>query len=570
MLYAQNPETNFEDYKKYFFEKYWELNPASATYQGVDGYAHLLPIIDPTTVQNSIDKYQSLHQLLKKHSPNTLKTSDRIDYFLLDNQIQSKIWHLKYYRAYEWNPSIYNISGQFHKILKDDLTTAEKTQAIYSKLLQVPAYYEAAKKNLQKPTVEHTDLAIQRLKGGLDFYEKDIPQLMEEYMDLKKIKGKISKKKLRNAHEAALLSVQSFVQWLENDLRPSLDNPKKKRSFRLGKDLYSKKFAFDIQSDYSAQKVYEKGMRDKALIHLEMKKITQQLWGKYFGDSLEHATLAHVKQLIDKIAEKHVKRDEFVDAIRQQIPELEAFVKEKDLIYLDPKKPLEVRATPAYMRGIAGASISAPGPFEKDRPTYYNVTPLDHYTEEEAESYLKEYNHYILQILNIHEAVPGHYTQLVYANKAPSLVKSIFGNGTMIEGWACYVERMMLEEGYGNHEPEMWLMYYKWNLREICNALIDIGVHTQKMTKKEVMNLLVKEAFQESTEAEGKWRRVTLTQVQLCSYYTGLTEIYELREAWKKVKKDKYDLKLFHTQFLGYGSAPVKHIKTMMYQDYLD
>jgi uncharacterized protein (DUF885 family) len=51
-----------------------------------------------------------------------------------------------------------------------------------------------------------------------------------------------------------------------------------------------------------------------------------------------------------------------------------------------------------------------------------------------SESYL-EYNDYILQILNIHEAIPGHYTQLVYSKPIPSIIKH-FGNGAMIEGWA--------------------------------------------------------------------------------------------------------------------------------------
>ena len=111
--------------------------------------------------------------------------------------------------------------------------------------------------------------------------------------------------------------------------------------------------------------------------------------------------------------------------------------------------------TPEYMRGVAGASITAPGPYDKGANTYYNVNPLTNYSAAEAESYFREYNKYQLQILNIHEAIPGHYTQLIYANKSPSLVKAVLGNGAMIEGWAVYTERMMLEQGYGNNAPEM-------------------------------------------------------------------------------------------------------------------
>ncbi len=221
------------------------------------------------------------------------------------------------------------------------------------------------------------------------------------------------------------------------------------------------------------------------------------------------------------------------------------------------------------MAGVAGASISAPGPYDKNGNTYYNVGSLSGWDNDKAESYLREYNKYILQILNIHEAIPGHYTQLVYSNQSPSLIKSLFGNNAMIEGWAVYSERMMLENGYEN-SPEMWLMYYKWNLRSTCNTILDYSVHTKNMSQEEALNLLVNEAFQQKTEADGKWKRVSVTQVQLCCYFTGYTEIYDFREELKKRMGEKFNLKLFHEQFLSYGSAPVKYIKELMLADMKD
>jgi uncharacterized protein (DUF885 family) len=136
----------------------------------------------------------------------------------------------------------------------------------------------------------------------------------------------------------------------------------------------------------------------------------------------------------------------------------------------------------------------------------------------------------------------------------------------MVEGWAVYAERMMLESGYKNSD-EMWLMYYKWNLRTTCNAILDYSVHTKNMSKEEAMNLLVTEAFQQQAEAEGKWNRVNLSQVQLCSYFTGYTEIYDFREMLKKEEDAKFNLKQFHEKFLSYGSAPVKYIKELMLKE---
>jgi uncharacterized protein (DUF885 family) len=254
-----------------------------------------------------------------------------------------------------------------------------------------------------------------------------------------------------------------------------------------------------------------------------------------------------------------------VQSVREQIPTLVKFVNEKKLLTQDPSKPLVVRETPPYMRGSgAGASVSAPGPYDKAANTYYNVDPLTDWKPEQAESYLREYNQYTLQILNIHEAIPGHYTQLVYANQSPSLIKAVLGNGAMIEGWAVYSERMMLENGYGNNSDEIWLMWDKWNMRVTLNTILDHLVHVGNISEKDAVALLVREGFQEQAEATNKWRRATLSQVQLSSYFTGYTEIYDLREELKKQQSQDFDLKAFHEQFLSYGSAPVQYIRLMM------
>ena len=65
-------------------------------------------------------------------------------------------------------------------------------------------------------------------------------------------------------------------------------------------------------------------------------------------------------------------------------------------------------------------------------------------------------------------------------------------------------------------------------------------------------------------EADEKWRRATLTSVQLTSYYSGYEQIVELRERRKQQLGERFNLKEFHDQFLSYGNAPVKMIAELM------
>lgn len=553
----------FNAFKDRFIEALWAQYPGWAISVGNYKYADKA-IRTPDDAARQADRAFNKQYLdsLKLFDQEQLSDNNKIDWLMINDQLESSLWYLDAFKSYEWNPSEYNVADGFYALLIAEYAPLEKRLAdIHKRIAQVPAFYEAATHNIRKPTREHTELALHQNEGTIAVFQEIADSLKKANLP------DAEKNELNAKIEAAKNATKNYINYLSG----LLDKGKKEgddkvfRTFRIGKDLFVEKFKHDIGSAYTAEQMYEKALAHKNVLHAEMVKIGRTLWPKYMGNAQQPAdSLKMVKALIDKIAEKHVARDSFVQAIRAQIPRLTAFVQQKNLLHLDPNKPLEVRETPPFMRGVAGASISSPGPYDSNAPTFYNVTPLDGYSPEKAESYLREYNHYMLQILNIHEAIPGHYAQLVYSNKAPSLIKSILGNGAMVEGWAVYTERMMLEEGYGNNEPEMWLMYYKWNLRVTCNTIIDYGIQADNYSQQKVMDILQNEAFQEQAEAGEKWRRATLSQVQLCSYFSGFREIYDFRDELKKEKAAGFDLKQFHENFLSYGSAPVKYIKLLM------
>lgn len=545
----------FSIYENNFMEGLWKLNPDWATSVGYHKYDSLLLVPDDKLRDKQATFAKVQIDSLSRFEVNTLNESNRVDYHMMQNQMEEIEWRLQTLKDWQWDPSSYNVIGSFAYILNEHYAPLDKRMRnFYQKMANIPAYYKEAEKHIKNPVAQLSDLAVTQHQGGLGIFEKD-------YADSLK-KTTIPQAEQKQMLERARLSadaIKAHVAWLKG-----LKNDKA-RSFRLGKELYEAKFKYDMQSEATAQQLFNSAVERKKYLHREMAKITRKLWPKYFGTAKVPAdSLEMIARLIDTLSSKHVAQDEFQSAIEKQIPKLTAFVKSKDMVALDPSKPLVVRKEPGYMTGVAGASMSAPGPYDKSGNSYFNVGSLSGWNADKAESYLREYNNYTLQILCIHEAIPGHYIQLVYANKAPSVVKAVFGNGAMAEGWAVYSEEMMLDNGYGADEPEMRLMWYKWHLRSVCNAILDYSVHTQNMQKADGIKLLTREAFQQQAEAEGKWQRVNVSSVQLCSYYAGYREIMDLRENWKKKMADKYKLKDFNEKFLSYGSAPVKLIKDVM------
>lgn len=549
---------SFSAYSNEFINALWTLSPTWALYSGKHLDDGLLEIPDDASRARTLDFVEQQQAQLAGFDRASLTANQGIDYLLIENLLESLKWEVLSFKSWQWDPSGYNISGGFAQIINEDFAPLDtRLASVLARMENVPAYYQAARDNIVDPTLEHTQLAILQNQGAFSVFSDELlAQVAESGL------SEEDKKLFNTRFTRTVTALNRHIDWLKSLESQLADGDA--RSFRIGEKAYEEKFTLDIQSGMTAKALYEKAVADKNRVQSEMATITNKLWSKYFTEPKPADDKIAIGQMINKLSDKHVKREDFVDEIRAQIPQLIQFVNDKQLVTLDPSKPLIVRETPEYMRGYAGASISAPGPYEKSANTYYNVTPLDGMSDESARSYLGEYNHWILQILNIHEAIPGHYTQLVYSNQSPSLIKSLFGNGAMVEGWAVYAERMLLEEGYGDFEPEMWLMYYKWNLRVISNTILDYRIQVLGMTEQEAIDLMMNEAFQQRAEAEGKWRRATLSQVQLTSYYSGYREIYDFREEYKGRKGEDFDLKAFHEEFLSYGSAPVKYIRQLM------
>ncbi len=492
--------------------------------------------------------------VLARFDPSTLPPAQRVDHVLLSNRFESTRWQLQTFREWAWNPARYSVAGPIGLLLNTPYAPeAERLRAVSSRLAGVPAYYAAARANIDNPTAEHKELALTQTRGALGLLG---PALRSRVAAA--ALNPVEQAEFITRLDAARAAIESWQAWL--------GTVPASRNFRIGAGLYEQKFRFDVQSPLSAAQLYDRAAAEKERLHADMDLRTRELWPRYFaGQPMPGDRLQRIGRMVAHLSQQHVPREQFVAEIRRQIPLLADFVRRKNLLEQDESRPLVVRETPPYMRGSGAiASISAPGPFNPTADTYYNVTPLDDFSAEAAASLLREYNLWVLQILNIHEAIPGHYTQLLHANKAPSLAKTLLRNGAMVEGWAVYAERMMLEQGWGEQAPEMWLMYGKWNLRVVTNAMLDIAVHTRDMTEAQAMDLMQREAFQESAEAANKWRRARLSQVQLTTYFSGYADILDLRSRRQAELGAAFDLKSFHDQLLAHGSAPVGLIGELM------
>jgi uncharacterized protein (DUF885 family) len=260
-------------------------------------------------------------------------------------------------------------------------------------------------------------------------------------------------------------------------------------------------------------------------------------------------------------------RSEVVAACERSLADTTAYARDHDLITL-PDAPVRIILMPEFQRGVAVAYCDSPGPLDRGQSTFFAVSPIpDDWTEQQSASFLKEYNNSSIHELTVHEAMPGHYVQLWHSNRYPSVLRAALSSGPFVEGWACYAQDMMGEQGYRADQPLQKLVNHKWALRVIANALLDQAIHVDGMEREEAMRLMTETAFQEEREAAGKWIRACVSSAQLPTYFVGWSEHHALRREAEERARRNFNLKRYHDKVLSYGSPPVRFARALMFDE---
>ena len=250
--------------------------------------------------------------------------------------------------------------------------------------------------------------------------------------------------------------------------------------------------------------------------------------GDLKGDERENKI---VREVLDRIAEKHSTPASYMDDARKDLDEARDFARAKNLLTLPDHGNLQVIPTPEFERGIYAVGGFNPAPvLEPQLGAFFWITPIPaDWPKKRIESKLREYNFYNLKLLVIHEAMPGHYVQGEFANavqpKTRRVLRALYGNGPYVEGWAQYITQTMLDEGLLDNSPELRLTLLKQELRVDANAIIDIRMQTNRMTDEQAMDLMENSTFQEHEEAVAKLQRVKLSSTQLPDLFRRLARL---------------------------------------------
>ncbi len=550
---SSGEDQKFEKLANDYIAKMLSMNPEQATQLGEHGYDSRLSDYSAKGVKKSRDFNAAFLAKLNKLDLAKLSRVNNIDARIMRENLEYAVFQADVLRGWENNPMSYNVGSALDYLMSREFAPLDERLAnLQGRLEQIPSVIAAAKANLKNPPRIYTETAIAQNDGVIGLIKDDLQIFADQSPKMKT--------KLQPARDSAVAALNAYGKWLKEGLLPRSNG-----DFRLGDEKFRQKLKFALSSNLSKEDILSYAEADLKVTQDKMYELALPLYRKFYPN--ERADMSKpmlIKKVLDKLAESHPNNETIITQAEKDLQATTEFVRSKNLVTV-PNDPVKVVVMPEYARGSSVAYCDSTGTFEKNNSTFFAISPTPQdWTDSRKQSFFREYNDFMMQDLTIHEAMPGHYLQLMHANKfsAPTKIRAIFQSGSFVEGWAVYAEQLMAENGYGGAETQMQQL--KMKLRVIINAIIDQKIHTAGMTEKQAIDFMMNEGFQEEGEAAGKWKRAQLSSTQLSTYYVGSVEVNDLRNAFERKNGKQTNLQAMHDQMLAYGSPAAKYVKEMM------
>ncbi len=545
--YVPSPaETAFAQLTSDILQDYYRRNPTAATDLGIHLYDSRLEDFSSAAVEDELTSTRAFLTRLDGINERWLPPDRQIDREWLMHVLQATILQLDVIRPWARDPDVYSsgLTNAAYVLIKRNFAPPERRMAaLTARMRRMPAALAEARRNLSHPPRVYAEIAIDQLDGNRDFFDTAV---VEAFAD---VKDAALRAEFDRARKDVMSALADYKQWLQSDLLPRSDG-----AFAYGAETYRKRLWAEEMIDTPLDQLLAEAEADLRKNQAAFVEAARRI----DPSKTPAAVLADVER-------RHPPAGALLSTTQAELDAIAAFVRDHHIVTVPEAPPARVTETPPFLRATTTASMDIPGPFETQAAeAHYNMTlPDPAWPQADQDAFMAQWYEPAIANVSVHEVWPGHYLQFLYSKNLSSDVRKVFRAATNGEGWAHYVEQMMIDEGFHAGDPSYRLAQVQDALLRDVRFIVGIRMHTAGMTLEDAQAMFERDAYQSAPVARAETRRGTSDATY--GYYTmGKLAILKLRDDAKARLGAAFSLQAFHDAFIRVGPLPIPLVRRVM------
>ena len=172
---------------------------------------------------------------------------------------------------------------------------------------------------------------------------------------------------------------------------------------------------------------------------------------------------------------------------------------------------------------------------------------------------------YEIEVLSVHEAMPGHHLQLALQQELAELpmFRRYMWFTAFVEGWGLYSERLGYELGL-YEDPYSRFGQLTYDMWRAVRLVVDTGMHYKGWTRQQAIDFFKDNAAKAEHDIVNEIDRYIGMPGQALAYKIGQLKMLTLRERAETELGDKFDIRAFHDELLGAGALPLDLLEQRM------
>lgn len=537
------------------FERTWEAelaaDPQSATYLGDSRYNDRWTDLSVAAIEQRVASDRATLASLKTIPREALTPAEQLDYDLFEREYRQRL------ATAPFKPWLYRIDHQggiqtlseitellpFQSV-KDYEDWIERLKGIGTLVDQHIALLDlAVREGRTQPRV-----IMQRIPSQLALQNVAQPQDSPFYAPFRRFpdgidaatRTRLEAAGLRAIETVVLPAYRRFTTAFEQRYLPATRDSVGISATPEGVDFYRERIAYHTTSSaLTADEIHAIGLAEVARIRSEMLAIKERVG---FKGSLQEffVFLRTDPQFYYSTPEALF---EAYQAVSKRIDP--GLVK---LFGKLPRTPYGVRAIPRTSAPNTTTAYYQPPAADGTRPGYYYVNL---YRPEVRPKYEME-------VLSVHEAVPGHHLQIALAMEQAAMpqFRRNAGYTAYVEGWALYSESLGEELGL-YQDPYSKFGQLTYDMWRAVRLVVDTGLHAKGWSREQAIAFFKDNAAKTEADIVNEIDRYIAWPGQALAYKIGQLRIQALRREAEQRLGDRFDIRAFHDVVLETGAVPL-------------